>query len=172
MGGWVGGWGRHVGPSEGWWRAVVTAGGPGPAGRKVSAGVGASACRAGIREGGRARAGPGSGPCAVRVTKPCNGPELVQRYTHKRRSPPGGLRRILNEFQRQIVLYKRYILTIFFYLVRLSHRAMLLPREARKCKRQHQILEWRGTPSAEDAVNPAEFDQHQHRQVRFLDLSI
>jgi hypothetical protein len=33
-------------------------------------------------------------------------------------------------------------------------------------------LEWQGTPSAEDAVNPAKFDQHQHRQVNFLDLDI
>jgi len=33
-------------------------------------------------------------------------------------------------------------------------------------------LEWLGTPSAEDTVNPARFDQHQHRQVNFLDLAI
>jgi hypothetical protein len=33
-------------------------------------------------------------------------------------------------------------------------------------------LEWQGTPSAEDAVNPAKFDQYQHRQVNFLDLDI
>ena len=33
-------------------------------------------------------------------------------------------------------------------------------------------LEWQGTPSAEDAVNPAKFDQHQHRQVISLDLDI
>jgi hypothetical protein len=33
-------------------------------------------------------------------------------------------------------------------------------------------LEWPGTSSAEDAVNPAKFDQHQHRQVNFLDLDI
>ena len=34
------------------------------------------------------------------------------------------------------------------------------------------MLEWQGTPSAEDALNPAKFDQHQHRQVNFLDLDI
>ncbi len=37
-------------------------------------------------------------------------------------------------------------------------------------------LEWQGTPSAENALNPAKFDQHQHqhqhRQVKFLDLDI
>jgi hypothetical protein len=33
-------------------------------------------------------------------------------------------------------------------------------------------LEWQGTPSAEDAFNPAKFDQYQYRQVNFLDLDI
>jgi hypothetical protein len=33
-------------------------------------------------------------------------------------------------------------------------------------------LEWQGTPSAEDAIEPAKFDQHEHRQVNFLDLDI
>ncbi len=30
--------------------------------------------------------------------------------------------------------------------------------------------EWQGTPSAEDTVNTAKSDQHQHRKVSFLDL--
>jgi hypothetical protein len=33
-------------------------------------------------------------------------------------------------------------------------------------------LEWRGAPSAEVAINPAKFDQNQHRQPYFLDLDI
>jgi hypothetical protein len=33
-------------------------------------------------------------------------------------------------------------------------------------------MEWQGTPSTEDTVNPAKFDQYQHRQVNFLDLDI
>jgi hypothetical protein len=33
-------------------------------------------------------------------------------------------------------------------------------------------LDWQGRPSAEEAVNPAKFDQHRHRQVNFLDLDI
>jgi hypothetical protein len=33
-------------------------------------------------------------------------------------------------------------------------------------------LKWRNTPSAEDALNPAKYDQHQRCQVNFLDLDI
>jgi hypothetical protein len=33
-------------------------------------------------------------------------------------------------------------------------------------------LEWQGTPSAEHAIDPAKFDQQEHRQVNFLDLDI
>jgi hypothetical protein len=33
-------------------------------------------------------------------------------------------------------------------------------------------LEWQGTPSTEEAINPAKFDRHQHHQVHFLDLDI
>jgi hypothetical protein len=32
-------------------------------------------------------------------------------------------------------------------------------------------LEWQGTTSTEDALDPAKFNQHQHREVNFVDLN-
>mmetsp|Transcript_40948 Transcript_40948/g.85450 ORF Transcript_40948/g.85450 Transcript_40948/m.85450 type:complete len:573 (-) Transcript_40948:730-2448(-) len=78
---------------------------------------------------------------------------------------------IINEFQQQIVLYKRYIDDIF--LIWSGSSAELCRfREKLGNANENIKLEWQSTPSAEDAVNPAKFDQHQHRQVNFLDLDI
>jgi hypothetical protein len=60
---------------------------------------------------------------------------------------------IINEFQRQIVLYKRYIDDIFL---------IWSGSPAEQCRFRERLgnandnikLEWQGTPSAEDAVNP------------------
>ncbi len=78
---------------------------------------------------------------------------------------------IIHEFARQIVLYQLYIDYIFLIgsgspaeLCRFSEK---LGNENDNIKR-----EWKGTPSAEDAVNPAKFDQYRHRKVNFLDLNI
>jgi hypothetical protein len=78
---------------------------------------------------------------------------------------------IINEFQRQIVLYKRYIDDIFLIWSG-SHAELCRFRETLGNANDNIKLEWQGTPSAEDAINPAKFDQHQHRQVNFLDLDI
>jgi hypothetical protein len=78
---------------------------------------------------------------------------------------------IINEFQRQIVLHLRYIDDIF--LIWSGSPAELCRFRERLGNANDNIkLEWQGTPSAEDAVNPARFDQHRHRQVNFLDLDI
>ena len=78
---------------------------------------------------------------------------------------------IINEFQQHIVLYKRYIDDIF--LIWSGSTAELCRFRERLGNANDNIkLEWQGTPSAEDALNPAKFDQHQHRQVNFLDLDI
>ncbi len=78
---------------------------------------------------------------------------------------------IINEFQRQIVLYKRYIDDIF--LIWSGSPTEL----CRFCKRLRNAndnikLEWKDTPLAEDAVNPAKIDQHRHSQVNFPVLNI
>ena len=78
---------------------------------------------------------------------------------------------IINEFQQHIVLYKRYIDDIF--LIWSGSSAELCRFRERLGNANDNIkLGWQGTPSAEDALNPAKFDQHQHRQVNFLDLDI
>jgi hypothetical protein len=78
---------------------------------------------------------------------------------------------IINEFRQQIVLYKRYIDDIF--LIWSGSSAELCRfREKLGNANDNIKLEWQGTPSAEDAVNPAKFDQYRHRQVNFLDLDI
>jgi hypothetical protein len=78
---------------------------------------------------------------------------------------------IINEFQQHIVLYKRYIDDIFMIWSG-SSAELCRFRETLGNANDNINLEWQGTPSAEDAVNPAKFDQHQHRQVNFLDLDI
>ncbi len=78
---------------------------------------------------------------------------------------------IINDFQRQIVLYKRYIEDIF--LIWSGSPAELCRFRERLWNANDNIkLEWQVTPLANDAVYPAEFDQHQHRHVNFLDLCI
>jgi len=78
---------------------------------------------------------------------------------------------IIKEFQRHIVLYKRYIDDIF--LIWSGSSAELCRFRERLGNANDNIkLEWQGTPSAEDAINPAKFDQYQHRQVKFLDLDM
>jgi hypothetical protein len=78
---------------------------------------------------------------------------------------------IIKEFEQHIVLYKRYIDDIF--LIWSGSSAELCRFRERLGNANNNIkLEWQGTPSAEDALNPAKFDQHQHRQVNFLDLDI
>ena len=78
---------------------------------------------------------------------------------------------IIDEFRQHIVLYKRYIDDIL--LIWSSSAAELCRfREKLGNANDNIKLEWQGTPSAEDAINPAKFDQHQHRQVNFLDLDI
>jgi hypothetical protein len=78
---------------------------------------------------------------------------------------------IINKFQQHIILYKRYIDDIF--LIWSGSSAELCRfRETLGNANDNIKLEWQGTPSAEDAVNPAKFDQHQHSQVNFLDLNI
>jgi hypothetical protein len=78
---------------------------------------------------------------------------------------------IINEFQQHIVLYKRYIDDLFLIW---SGSAEELCRFRDKFGKANANikLEWQGTPSAEDATNPAKFDQLQHRKVNFLDLDI
>ena len=78
---------------------------------------------------------------------------------------------IIDEFRKHIVLYKRYIDDIF--LIWSGSSAELCRFRERFGNANDNIkLEWQGTPSAENAINPAKFDQHQHRQVNFLDLYI
>ena len=78
---------------------------------------------------------------------------------------------IVDEFRRHIVLYKRYIDDIF--LIWSGSIAELCRFRDKLGNANDNIkLEWQGTPSAEDAINPAKFDQHQHRQANFLDLDI
>ena len=78
---------------------------------------------------------------------------------------------IIDEFRRHIVLYKRYIDDIL--LIWSGSSAELCRFRSRFGMANANIkLEWQGTPSVMDAVNPAKFDQHQHRRVNFLDLDI
>ena len=78
---------------------------------------------------------------------------------------------IINEFRKHITLYKRYIDDIF--LIWSGSAAELCCFRERFGNANNNIkLEWQGTPSAENAIDPAKFDQHQHRQVNFLDLDI
>jgi hypothetical protein len=78
---------------------------------------------------------------------------------------------IIDEFRKHILLYKRYIDDIF--LIWSGSSAELCRFRERFGNANDNIkLEWQGTPSAVDAINPAKFDQHQHRQVNFLDLDI
>jgi hypothetical protein len=67
-----------------------------------------------------------------------------------------------------IVLHKRFIDDIFLIW---SGSIAELCRFREKLGNANDTikLEWQDTPSA---VNPAKFDQHQHRQVNFLDLDI
>jgi len=83
---------------------------------------------------------------------------------------------IIKEFQRQIVLYtsavyRRYMDGIFLIWSG-SSTDLFRFRERLGNANDNIKLEWQGTPSAEDAVNPARFDQYRHRQVNFLDLDI
>jgi hypothetical protein len=78
---------------------------------------------------------------------------------------------IINEFQQHIVLYKRYIDDIFLIWSG-SATELCRFREKFGTANDNIKLEWQGTPSTEEAINPAKFDQHQHRQVNFLDLDI
>ncbi len=65
---------------------------------------------------------------------------------------------IINEFRQQIVLYTRYIDDIF--LIWSGSRTELCRfREKLGTTNANIKLEWQGTPSTEDAVNPAKFDQ-------------
>jgi hypothetical protein len=67
-----------------------------------------------------------------------------------------------------IVLYWRYILSTFL----LSGRALLLSyvASARGSGIQTTASNWNGQARlAEDAVNPAKFEQHRHGQAKFLD---
>jgi hypothetical protein len=78
---------------------------------------------------------------------------------------------IIDKFRKHILLYKRYIDDIF--LIWSGSSAELCRFRERFGNANDNIkLEWQGTPSAVDAINPAKFDQHQHRQVNFLDLDI
>ncbi len=74
---------------------------------------------------------------------------------------------IINEFQRQIVLYKRYI-DENFLIWSGSHAELCRFRERLWNANDNVKLEWQGTPSAEDAINPAKLDQHQNHQVNFI----
>ena len=78
---------------------------------------------------------------------------------------------IINEFRKHIVLYKRYIDDILLIWSGSSAEPCRF-RERFGNANDNIKLEWQGTPSAEDAINQAKFDQHQHRQVNFLDLDI
>ncbi len=61
---------------------------------------------------------------------------------------------IINEFQQHIILYKKYIDDIF--LIWSGSAAELCRfREKFGMGNDHIKLEWQGSPSAEDAVNPA-----------------
>jgi hypothetical protein len=79
--------------------------------------------------------------------------------------------RIIKEFQRQIVLYKRYIDDIFLIW---SGSPTELCRFRERLGNANDNIKpvWQDTPLAEDAVNPARFDQYRHHQVNFLDLNI
>ena len=78
---------------------------------------------------------------------------------------------IIDEFRRHIVLYKRYIDDLL--LIWSGSSAELCRFRARFGTANASInLEWQGTPSAIDAVNPDKFDLVQHRRVNFLDLDI
>ncbi len=71
---------------------------------------------------------------------------------------------IIDEFRRYIVLYMRYIEGIFFILSG-SIAELCRFREKLGNANDNIKLEWQGTPSVENAINPAIFDQHQLRQV-------
>ena len=78
---------------------------------------------------------------------------------------------IIHQFRRHIVLYKRYIDDIL--LIWSGSSAELCRFRSRFGMANANIkLEWQGTPSVMDAVDPAKFDQHQHRRVNCLDLDI
>jgi len=78
---------------------------------------------------------------------------------------------IIHEFRKHIVLYKRYIDDIL--LIWAGSCAELCRFRAQFGSANDNIkLEWQGTPSSEDATDPAKFDQDQHRRVSFLDLDI
>ena len=78
---------------------------------------------------------------------------------------------VIHEFREYILLYKRYIDDLF--IIWSGSPENLCRFRARLGTANANIkLEWQGTPSAVDAVDPAKFDQYKHRRVNFLDLNI
>ena len=78
---------------------------------------------------------------------------------------------IIDEFRKNIALYKRYIDDIL--LIWSGSSAELCRFRAMFANANANIkLEWQNIPTAVDAANPAIFDQHQHSRVNFLDLDI
>ena len=82
---------------------------------------------------------------------------------------------IIHEFRKHIVLYKRYIDDIL--LIWSGSYTELCRFRARFGTANDNIkLEWQGTPSSDDATDPAKFDQDRHRRVSsstsILELSI
>ena len=78
---------------------------------------------------------------------------------------------IVTEFRKHIVLYKRYIDDIL--LIWSGSLAELCRFRASFGNANANIsLEWQGTQSVTDAIDPAKIFQHQLRRVNFLDLDI
>ena len=78
---------------------------------------------------------------------------------------------IINEFRRYIKLYKRYIDDIF--LIWLGSFAELCHFRAKlNNANMHIKLEWQGTTSAEDAIDPRKYNPLGLLHVNFLDLDI
>ena len=77
----------------------------------------------------------------------------------------------VNEFRKQIVLYKTYIDDILLIWSG-SYAELCCFRVRFGCANDNLKLKWQSTLSSIDAINPVGFAQDQHRRVSFLDLDL